>query len=427
MATNGIRQRLGGAIGHVGLALVDQAAVSGANFLLAILLARYLGLDEFGRYSVAFSAMWFVGGLQWALIISPMMSIGPKTPEDEQRAWFGAVLVQQAIASGVGFAVLWGGSWLADLVRPDWQLGRYGAALAFAGFAVQWQDFMRGHFFARQQTHLVLINDLVCHGGRIGALVYLLEVYAIDSVDVLWCLAATAGVAVVVAVPSLTRPDWQRVDLGATTRRHWAFARWLSASTILAWISEHFFVVLAGSVLGATQAGALLVAEQPMRILAVLYQGLNNIVPVYASRIFARDGRDALSRFTGRVAALGAIPIAAVILLLSVFADDVLAVLFKPEYREHAWIVRVFGLIYIVTWFETPFGAALRALEDTRTIFGAFVAPAMLIFVGLYPALLWQGLAGGLALLLPAAILRQVTLGRALRQRLQSKSPSTHR
>ena len=39
----------------VNIALADQAMISAANFITAILLARFLGLDEFGVYTLAFS------------------------------------------------------------------------------------------------------------------------------------------------------------------------------------------------------------------------------------------------------------------------------------------------------------------------------------------------------------------------------------
>ena len=38
---------------HVNWALADQTMVSGVNFLTGILLARYLGVEEFGRFTLA--------------------------------------------------------------------------------------------------------------------------------------------------------------------------------------------------------------------------------------------------------------------------------------------------------------------------------------------------------------------------------------
>ena len=86
--------------------------VSGVNFLTGILLARYLGIEEFGRFTLAWMAVLFVNSIQHAMIVSPMMSIGPKQPEAETPAYFGAVVAQQVCFSGVMFFLLFAGVWL---------------------------------------------------------------------------------------------------------------------------------------------------------------------------------------------------------------------------------------------------------------------------------------------------------------------------
>ena len=40
---------------HVNWALADQTMVSGVNFLTGILLARHLGIEEFGRFTLAWT------------------------------------------------------------------------------------------------------------------------------------------------------------------------------------------------------------------------------------------------------------------------------------------------------------------------------------------------------------------------------------
>ena len=70
---------------HFNWALADQIIVSGANFLTALLLARHLGPEEFGRFTLAWLVVLFVTSLQAGLIVSPMMSVGPKLDAAEDR------------------------------------------------------------------------------------------------------------------------------------------------------------------------------------------------------------------------------------------------------------------------------------------------------------------------------------------------------
>ena len=63
---------------HINWALLDQTMVSGINFLTGILLARYLGIEEFGRFTLAWMSVQVVNSIQHALNNFSMKSIGPK-------------------------------------------------------------------------------------------------------------------------------------------------------------------------------------------------------------------------------------------------------------------------------------------------------------------------------------------------------------
>src|SRR6202044_1937471 len=82
-------------------ALFDQALVSGANFATNVILARSLGIREYGVFALSWMAVLFVSSLQWAFIVSPMMSVGPKQEEHERPFYYGAVFFQE-----IAFATL---------------------------------------------------------------------------------------------------------------------------------------------------------------------------------------------------------------------------------------------------------------------------------------------------------------------------------
>ena len=57
------------------IALADQMMVSAANFAGGIVLVRGLGLEEFGKYSIAYSLLLFANALQMSFVASPMLNI----------------------------------------------------------------------------------------------------------------------------------------------------------------------------------------------------------------------------------------------------------------------------------------------------------------------------------------------------------------
>src|ERR1035437_7518826 len=88
-------------------ALTDQAVVSATNFLTNVMLARFMGLREFGVFALAWMSVLFVNSLQNALIIAPMMSTGPKQEERDRPSYFGAVVFQELVLAAFCFVLVY--------------------------------------------------------------------------------------------------------------------------------------------------------------------------------------------------------------------------------------------------------------------------------------------------------------------------------
>ena len=55
-----------------GLAILDQGLISGSNFLVSILLARWLTADQYGAYAVAFGIYLMLTLVYQSLVLEPM-------------------------------------------------------------------------------------------------------------------------------------------------------------------------------------------------------------------------------------------------------------------------------------------------------------------------------------------------------------------
>ncbi len=137
------------------------------NFLSTLLLARFLGIEEFGRFTLAWMVVLFANSLQNAAIIQPMLSIGPKHAEAEAPAYYGAVIVQQAVVAAFAFGAVLIGAQASALALPDWGIGGLGVPLAVAMLAGQAQDFLRRYLFVRGRTVAAVVNDGIRYLGQL--------------------------------------------------------------------------------------------------------------------------------------------------------------------------------------------------------------------------------------------------------------------
>ena len=71
--------------GRGAVAIADQFMVGGSNLLTSVVLVRGLGLEEFGKFSIAMVLLYYANSLQMSFVASPMLSIAPLMDGDEKR------------------------------------------------------------------------------------------------------------------------------------------------------------------------------------------------------------------------------------------------------------------------------------------------------------------------------------------------------
>jgi len=347
--------------------------VSGVNFLTGILLARYLGLDEYGRFTLAWMAVLFFNSIQQAGIIAPMMSLGPKQNGADETGYYSAIIVQQIVWSVLGFFLLWAGVWLSGFIVPQWGVQDLGLPLASALLAWQLQDFLRRYFFARNQSKLAFFNDVISYLGQLALLLALFHWARLTTAGVLWLIALTSAAAVLVGACGLGSLQFSRKTLREITRQHWYSSKWLLGSALIQWTSGNYFIVSLGAIVGTGAVGALRAAQNIMGVTHILFQGLENIVPAGAARSLQIGGKVAMQTYLWK-ATLMCTGVTSLFCLIVAIAPDWLFTLFYgSDYTGYGYLLWWFAPIYLLISIGLPLRAGLCALSQTRPIFVAYV------------------------------------------------------
>lgn len=70
------------------LILMDQAIVSGGNFLLGLVLIRFLGLEDYGLFALLWMGVLFALSLHQAYITMPLMTLAVEKDGVAQQQYF---------------------------------------------------------------------------------------------------------------------------------------------------------------------------------------------------------------------------------------------------------------------------------------------------------------------------------------------------
>jgi O-antigen/teichoic acid export membrane protein len=379
----------------VPLVLADQCLVSGATFLSTILLARFLGVEAFGRLALVLTVVLVVNSLQNAAVMQPMMSIGAKCSETEAPAYYGAVVLQQLLVSAISFIALAIGVEATAIVLPDWSILGLAIPLGAAVFAGQTQDFFRRYLFARRRPVAALMND----GIRYSSQIFLL--YAVNRVSsalvismALWVMAAGAMLGAVHGVLCLEKLSFNAQVLRKAMWRHWQFTKWLVPSTVMSWCTGHVFFLMSGVVLGVATAGILRAAQTIFGVVHILFIAVDNFAPVHASEIFHRQGSAALHRYLkGLTWKLGG-AFLVLLLLINVNGTAITRLLYGSDYPAMTYLLLGFSIIYSVPLLAKILHVWVLAIESTEVEFVPWVVAVAFTAVAAYPFVALGGIPG---------------------------------
>ncbi len=369
-------QRIGG--GRTPVALLDQALVSAANFITNVLLARTFGIREYGVFALCWVAVLFVNSLQYAFVITPMMSVGPKQEESYRSAYFGAVLVQEGIFAVVGAFLMFGGVLLSKRFFPEWGVGFLALPLACTTLAYLLQDFIRRYFFCVRRVKLALVTDVVSYITQLPLIALLARRHTLSLYSVLWIIGATSLLGFLSCVPFIEKLIFTKKDLGEVSSRHWKISRWLASSSFMQWGAGNLFSMAAPIYYGAAASAMLRAAQNIVGVAHIWFLGLENIVPAEAARRMKYKGLDGMLAYIKTIFFTWGGVTLVFVSIIAIAPEQLLKLAYGAKYSNEGSILRLYALLYLITFVSGPLRSALLALEYTAPIFWAY--PAMIAF-----------------------------------------------
>ena len=404
-------------------AFLDQVVVSGANFVAGILLARSLGLHEYGCFALAWMLIEFVGSLQFAAVIQPMMNIGPKQAEADAMDYYAAVATQQGLLCLMLAVLVSIGIALAGYALSEPQLSNLAVPLFAAIVAYQLHNFLRRYFFVRDRGMAALCNDGLRFVAQIAAIAALPAIYPQPTALAgIWIVTGACVLSTVQGAFFFGPFRLRRSMLRQIWDRHWQFSKWLLPSAIMFWMTSQAFLVMAGIVLGAAVTGSVKVALSITGILNILLLALDNFAPAQAARAWHEGGRVALCHYVARLARLTALLIAGIVALLIVDPGYLVGLLFGQQYEGSAYLVRWFCAPAVVYGMNTVLVIWAAAMEKTRPIFMSYAIATAFTLMAAYPLTHYGGLAGVALGSLVVEIIRMIVLWIPLRHETNSSA-----
>src|SRR5579862_471437 len=403
-----------------GFALVDQGLITGSNFVMSILLARWWAPQEYGVYAVAFAIFLLLLMLYQSLMLEPMSVYGGSVYRNGLRGYLKSLLTLHVGGSFLILTVMCVTALVAERLSPGsgFAGGFLGVGLAAPAVLLLW--LAKRMFYLELSPAPAAVGAILYFVLLLGGLTFAYRVRLLSpfTAFVITGIAALACSAVLLLYLKARLSHGENPpSLRDAWRRHWRYGRWALAGSAFTWVPNYMFYPLVSSFCGMRQAGEL---KALMNFGAPVLQGYAALITLllpYAARIQQRQGPSGTSAMTYRISFICTAGAVAYWFPLLLLKHSVFRLAYSGGYEQVAYLL---PLVAVGSIFWSAFlgpATALRAMESTAQVFVAlFVSSVLSVAVGI-PAIRAWGVGGALgAIALSEAIAFAVAMTLFLRK-----------
>jgi O-antigen/teichoic acid export membrane protein len=404
-----------------GLAIIDYGLFSGSNFLLGVLLARWLAPEQYGAYALAFSIFVLVAFLYQALLLEPLSVFSGTTFRTNIRGYLKAtVWLHWGISAVV--CLLLGAT--AVVARIWWHSPI--TAAAFAGMAAA-TPFILINALGRRSFYLKLSPAPAAFGSTFYFVLVTVGVFVVYRLGwlspftaflVMGLAALVSGVIMIFQLNAKLEPATEPVHLGPTWEKHWEYGKWALGTCVVGWIPNYVYVPLVGSFSGMAATGELRALMNFSAPLLQTFAALSMLFLPHAARVQSEEGRHGAVMLNRKLTLIflsgGALYWAFII----PFRPAIFHLIYAGKYMDSAYLIPLFAL-------ETMFWSAalgpailLRAMEAPRSLFFANLAASGVALVVGVPLTRLYGLPGVVWSMILANLLYMVVAYILLRRKM---------
>ena len=380
-------RKVGGWVTKGGLAILDQGLISGSNFLIGILLARWLVPAQYGAFSLAFSVFLLLSYVYQSVLSEPQAVFSGSAYRQCLRGYLKALLGIQLVVTLFGIVLLGGSAAVVYAIGKAEGLPGALAGVAIASPCILFFWLLRRSFYM----------NLAPARAAMGAFIYFVLVNvglfvaykkALMSPFVAYLLMAIGalgtGFFLLTQVKKVLPADTCPAPTAAQAwRKHWEYGRWALAVSVVTWIPYYMYYPLVSAFSGMAAAGQLKALMNLSLPLEQTYTALSILFLPYAARVCREKGVSSSGPLVRRITMLfvgGAILYWG---LLIPFRGLVFHILYGGKYMEVAPLIPYVAIG--TTLWSAAFGPAimLRAIESPDSIFWArIVASVLSLLIG---------------------------------------------
>lgn len=365
-----------------GVSVLDQGVFSGANFVLSILLARWLSVKDYGIYAFASTFVSLFYQVMNALIIEPMSVYGTSDHADnidqylssQRRLYF-------LLSFAFGFLII-SGAIIYQLSGGYFEISVTLILLGLLIAFIQLPWLIRKTFYVISKPRFSLSYSIVYCFLLLSA-IFICNHQHWLSIYTSYIIISAASLVSLVSVVAFLRKgslQFQKEKLSAISKQNWKYGKWMLLTGILMALVGQAPIYLAGLLMTTDASGVVTAIQNLVLPMGMSISAVSSLLIPKFSRDYQEKGLQFIQKekwaFTGILVFISLIYET----LLIFFASPLEKIIYGGKFLSYTYLFPIWGLIPIFMAITAGFSVEIKASKNPKGIFQTAIVWAIATF-----------------------------------------------
>lgn len=362
--------------------------MSGGNFLTIAICARFLPLEEQGKFTYAFACYLALLLLNISAIFQ---GATVRAPTESNKEKYLSVLAGAQILIALKFAI--------SISLLFWFFGQFigwqPTAVEFWLLMIflllqQLADFDRRISFIFFNSRRAMFSSASIYPLRLLLIVFLRP----DNINTLLILLIiSALLPAFITLKRGTTGILSKENLSGM-RDHFGFSKLLVASAVLGWLWSYVPIFFLGAMYSRKEVAIVASIRSLTNIANILMEQLETVGAAKFGQILHDEGKAGLDKISRKLLLFGNILWFIGFIIISLFGKTIVWFVLGEKYAEYNFVLSISWIAYGVLFLARVFGLKQRLLKNLRVEFAGNVGGVLSVIIASYPVILFYDLYG---------------------------------
>lgn len=368
------------------ISIIDQVIYSGANFILIVLLARWLEPKTFGAFSVSFAFFSIFYHLHNGFISEPMNVLGFVAYSVNQGAYLKVqAKIHFLFTFGIGIIFIFVSLISGLFLRPF----SYNNLNVYLGLLIPFillpWFVRRAYYFLHKPLGAALTSLVYC--VFLFSLLVIFRSAILQRTETVYVIMAIAGfVASLSIIYSVRGGECYRAEkLKEIVKQNWNFGKWIIMTGVLLSLAHQMQILVMGNIRSLEDAGIFRALDNFIQPMVVIMTAISTLfLPVFSAQ-FRKPGAANFKKNGALITCVVFLLSIIYGLFLLVFRFQLENLFFGGTYVDYLYLIPLFSLVPILMSLTIGASVILKAIQKPQALFivavGSVVTSAVTSFV----------------------------------------------